>query len=469
MDRHESTAEILATLWQLAGGDPAALTQVAFRGTEPALPSSFRVGAAAQASIAAAGLAAAELWHLRTGKRQRVAVDMRHAAVEFRSERYMRVAGQGAPPIWDKTAGIYKTGDGRRLRLHTNFPHHRERILRLLDCEPTRDAIQAALDKFQAVDFETRANEAGCAVSAVRSPEEWAVHGQGQALAALPTFTIEKIGEAPPRPLPQGSRPLSGLRVLELTRVIAGPVGGRTLAAHGATVMRIAAPDLPTFDWLDKDTGRGKLSAFADIKTEAGRATLRKLLGDADIFMQGHRPGAIAAAGFAPAEVARIRPGIVYVSLSAYGHTGPWANRRGFDSLVQTASGFNHAEGVAAGIDGPKELPAQALDHAAGYFLAFGAVMARARQAREGGSWLVRVSLAQAGRWIWNLGRLADGFKAPDPALADVGDLLETSASPFGEISAVRHAAELAETPATWALPTVPLGTHAQVWPDAEQ
>ena len=455
----------IASLWQLGGGEPAALDNLALTGSEPALPSSFRVGTAAQASIAVSGLAAAELWRARTGHGQTVAVDMRHAAAEFRSERYLRVAGKGLSSMWDSIAGVYRTRDGRHVRLHTNFRHHRDAVLKLLACEPTRDAVQAALLKCDAVDFETRAYDAACVVAAMRSPEEWAAHPQGQVLAALPPITFEKIGEAPPRPLPQGPRPLSGLRVVDLTRVIAGPVGGRTLAAHGATVMRIAAPGLPTFDWLDRDSGRGKLSAFADIKTGDGRKALARLISTADIFVQGYRPQAVAAQGFAPADVARLRPGIVQVSLSAYGHAGPWHMRRGFDSLVQTASGFNHAEGVAAGIEGPKELPCQALDHASGYFIAFGAMMARARQAREGGSWLVRVSLAQTGRWIWNLGREHDGLAALDPTFDDVQDLLQTSASPFGEIRAVRHAAVLSETPTAWNLPTVPLGTHAAEWP----
>ena len=153
------------------------------------------------------------------------------------------------------------------------------------------------------------------------------------------------------------------------------------------------------------------------------------------------------------------------MSLSAYGHAGPWAERRGFDSLVQTATGFNHAEGQAAGVDGPKELPAQMLDHATGYLMAFGAMMAKARQAREGGSWHVRVSLAQTGRWLWNLGRVADGFKTEDLTGDAVSPFLEEAASGFGPLRAVSHSAMLSKTPAFWARPAMPLGSHPPQWP----
>jgi hypothetical protein len=185
----------------------------------------------------------------------------------------------------------------------------------------------------------------------------------------------------------------------------------------------------------------------------------------ADIFSQGYRPTALASLGFAPEQAAEISPGIVYVSLSAYGHAGPWAERRGFDSLVQTATGFNHAEGQAAGIDGPKELPAQMLDHATGYLMAFGAMMAKTRQSREGGSWHVRVSLAQTGRWLWSLGRIADGLKADDLRGEAVSPFLQESSSGFGPLRAVSHSAVLSKTPAFWMRPAMPLGSHAPQWP----
>jgi len=461
----QTPRDALTQLWTSAGGDIAALDAVTLSGEEPQLPSSFRVAAAAQVSVAASGLAAAEIWRLRSGQAQEVAVDMRHAVVECRSERYLRVDGQPPPPAWDVIAGVYKTGDGRFVRLHTNFPHHRAAVCDVLSCKPEREAVQAALLQWDGEAFETAAYAAGGVVALMRSFEQWSALPQAKALAALPAIAIEKIGEAAPRPWPAGNQPLAGLRVLDLSRVIAGPVAGRTLAGHGADVMLVSGPELPAIPWLVIDTGRGKFSCSLELKSKQGRDIMRELVAGADIFSQGYRPSALASLGFAPEQAAQISPGIIYVSLSAYGHAGPWAERRGFDSLVQSATGFNHAEGLAAGIDGPKELPAQMLDHATGYLMAFGAMMARARQSREGGSWHVRVSLAQTGRWLWHLGRIADGLKTADLKADAVSPFLQESSSGFGPLRAVSHSAALSRTPAYWMRPAMPLGSHAPQWP----
>ncbi|MCW5748812.1 MAG: CoA transferase [Alphaproteobacteria bacterium] len=459
--------QILADLWQSVGGHPVALDHVTLGGAEPALASSFRVGAAAQVSIAAATMAAAELWRLRTGRRQDVSVDMRHAAVEFRSERYLRVAGRPAAEAWDKIAGTYRCGDGRWVRLHTNFAHHRDGVLKLLGCDYDRAAVGAALAGWKAEDFEQAAADAGLVVAMMRSAAEWQAHPQGQALADMPVMRIKKIGEAPAHDFAADpEQPLSGVRVLDLTRVIAGPVCGRTLAAHGADVLNVSGPHLPSVEPLVIDTGRGKLATQIDLRGDDGRETLRGLARRADVFVQGYRPYAIAGLGFDRDALAALRPGIVYVSLSAYGNVGPWSRRRGFDSLVQTATGINHAEAQAAGSDEPRPLPCQALDHASGYLMALGTMIALLRRAREGGSWHVRVSLAQTGRWLAGMGRLDDGLDGPDPKLDDVRDLLEESDSGFGRLLAVRHAGGLALTQPRWRRPSTPLGTHPPVWPD---
>ncbi|MFC7553594.1 CoA transferase [Pseudoroseomonas wenyumeiae] len=397
-----------------AGGGPGL---AATDGAEPALPSSFAVGTAAQASIAAMALAAASLHHQRGGPPQRVAVEMRHAAAEFRSERLFRVDGREAPELWDAIAGLYPTADGW-VRLHTNFPHHRDGVLRLLGVENDRAAVARALLGWQARAFEDAAAEAGLCVAALRSFAEWdASPGAGGGGLAGLRYPYRRC---PAPALPAAARPLQGLRVLEMTRIIAGPVAGRALAAHGADVLLITAPHLPAVAPLVIDTGRGKRSAQLDLRQPEGHARLEALAREADVFLQSYRPGALAAHGFGPERLTALRPGIVHASLSAYGWDGPWQGRRGFDSLVQTASGFNRAEAEAAGDSKPRPLPAQALDHASGYLLAFGILAALHRRAAEGGSWQVRVSLAATGRWLRGLGRLEQGFPAPDPKREDL-------------------------------------------------
>jgi len=459
------TKKVLTDLWRAAGQPDAGLDAVALTGAEPALPSSFAVGTAAQATVAASALAANELWHLRTGRRQRVAVDMRHAGIEFRSERYLQIDGKPPHEHRDKTVGLYRTKDGRWIRLHTNLPHHRAGTLKLLGAEYDRADVQRKIDGWNAYDLEDAAAKAGLVVTATRSFAEWDATPQGAAVACQPLFSIEKIGDAPKQPLSPGDRPLAGIRVLDLTRVIAGPVCGRTLAAHGADVLNISAAHLPQMEALVIDTNRGKLSAQIDLREANNRERLTALLREADIFIQGYRPGAIAQYGFGAADAARIQPGIICVSLCAYGYEGPWANRRGFDSLVQNANGMNVAEAEAAGQEMPKPLPCQALDHATGYLMAFGAMTALKRRATEGGSWHVRCSLAQSGHWLRNLGRIEGGFAAPDPKFDDVRDCLEETPSGFGRLTAVRHSAIMSETPARWVRPSARLGTHAAEWP----
>ncbi|PZA13284.1 CoA transferase [Rhodopseudomonas palustris] len=461
----QSPRDLLTDLWTSVGGDAAALERVTLTGDEPQLPSSFRVDAAAQVAIAASGLAAAQIWAMRSGQAQDVSVDIRAAAIECRSERYLRRNDEPPPPAWDPLAGVYQVKDGRYVRLHTNFPHHRDAVCRVLACEPTREKVAAALLQWDGAAFETAAYAAGGVVALMRSREEWQALPQAAALDALPLVEISKIGEAAPKPWPEGGRPLAGLRVLDLSRIIAGPVAGRTLAAHGADVMLVSSPKLPSIPWLVIDTGRGKLSSFADLTTPEGHAALRDLLSEADIFSQGYRPHSLAALGFSPEQAAAINPGIVYVSLSAYGRAGPWAERRGFDSLVQCATGFNHAEGQAAGVTGPKELPMQILDHATGYLMAFGAMVAKARQAREGGSWHVQVSLARTGKWLWEMGRLPHGLATPEISPEAAAPYLESVESGFGTLRAVRHSAVLSATPAAWARPAVALGTDPAAWP----
>jgi len=462
-DKADMNESALDDLWRSAGLPDAALRRAALPGAEPVLPSSFAVGTAAQTSIAAAALAATELGRRRNAVEQAVSVDKRHAALECCT--HFSIDGR-TPPAWDKLSGLYACRDGW-VRIHANFAHHRDGALRVLGLpagpDTERQQVTDALAPWHALDFEQACADAGLVVAALRRFDEWDRHAQAQALAAQPLVRIERIGEARPLPLPPlpvDARPLQGVRVLDLTRILAGPVGTRALAAYGADVMLVNAPHLPNIDAII-DTSRGKLSAHADLRQAADRGAFERVLREAHVFVQGYRPGGLASRGYGAREVASLCPGIVMVSLSAYGPEGPWAARRGFDSLVQTAAGFNAAEGEAFG-GPPRALPMQILDHASGYLIAFGAQAALLRQQAEGGSWHVQVSLARTALWLRGLGRVASGTTAPP---ADFTGLLETSRSGYGELVAVRHAAQFERTPAAWPRPSVPPGTHALAWP----
>lgn len=457
-------------LWSLAACPPEALAWLTLTGADPVLPSSFAVGAAAQTSIAAGALAAVELGHVRGQPRQRVSVDMTHAALECSG--WFALDGK-TPNIWDAFSGLYRTADGW-VRVHANFAHHRDGALRLLGLTPgtaTRTDAESALRQWRATDFEQAAADAGLVVAACRSFEEWDTHPQAAALADLPLIQWQRIGDAPPLPLPalrDDERPLGGVRVLDLTRILAGPVCGRMLAAYGADVMLVNSPHLPNIESI-ADTSRGKRSTHVDLRNERGRQDLRELLVGSNVFVQGYRPGGLSSLGFAPDDAARLRPGIVYVSLSAYGDVGPWGQRRGFDSLVQTATGFNRAEadamerstGAAVGSVDPKALPMQILDFATGHLMAFATAVALRRQAIEGGSWQVTLSLARTAAWLRSLGRVDNGFAASKP---DVAPFIETVDSGFGRLSAFTHSARLERTPAHWNRPSMPPGSHPPRW-----
>jgi crotonobetainyl-CoA:carnitine CoA-transferase CaiB-like acyl-CoA transferase len=456
---------VLADLWRLAELPESALDCAHLTGTDPVYPSSFAVATAAQSTIAAAALAACELGHARGTPRQQVSVAAAHAAAECLGR--FSIDGR-VPEVWDQFSGLYRARDGW-VRVHANFKHHREGALRLLGLDPAtaeRPAAEQAMQGWDAQAFEEAAAQAGLVATALRSFAQWDATEAGRAVAAQPLFTITRIGDAPPLPLPPLSpqqRPLEGLRVLDLTRILAGPVGGRALAAYGADVMLVNAPHLPNIEAI-ADTSRGKRSALVDLRSDAGRAAMDALLQDAHVVVQGYRPGALRALGYGAEDVARRRPGIVQVSLSAYGPEGPWRERRGFDSLVQTAMGFNLAEAEAAGQpDRPRPLPMQILDQATGYLIAFGAAAALLRQQREGGRWHVQVSLAQTGHWLRQLGRIpaAEAFAVKAP---DLAPWLETSTSRFGELRALRHSAQLSRTPAAWLRPSERPGDSPPRW-----
>ena len=463
--------EALRTILPIAGWSDGQATDVSFTGgADPVLPTPFRIAAAGAATIAAAGLAAAQLWQVRIGRRQHVAVDLRHAAASLRSGHYMKLADARVSAARHGIMGVYPSRDGRWSYLHCNFPNHRAAALAVLGVAEDRDAVARAVATWNAADLEEAIIAAKGAGGMARSKAEWASHPQAAAIAPLPLMEIIRLGDSAPEPLPAGDRPLSGIRVLDLTRVLAGPTCARTLAEHGADVLKITAAHLPNLGHQEWDTGHGKLSAQLDLRVPDDVDTLRGLVRKADVFSQGYRPGALAGRGLSPEELAALRPGLVYVSLCAFGHVGPWASRRGFDTVVQTVSGMTvrQAEVVPGKSAGPQFYPVSAIDYCTGYLMAFGAMVALARRAREGGSWLVRISLAQVGKWIVDLGEVPAGSLRDVPAEFAADELQRwstVSETPSGKLTHLKPVVQLSETPPYWARPSVPLGYHQPIWP----
>ncbi|MBS0527473.1 MAG: CoA transferase [Proteobacteria bacterium] len=452
--------------------DDAAAAVTFTGGLDPAVPTPFKVGVAGAATIAAAGLAAARLWEQRTGRKQKVAVDVRQATASMRSGTYMKLGDGALNHARNSIMGTYPTRDGRWSYLHCNFPNHRAAALKVLGVtEEDRGAVAKAVSTWNALDLEEAIIANKGAGGMVRSAEEWKSHPQAAAIASLPLLEIEKIGDAPVEPLPKGDRPLSGIRVVDITRVLAGPTCARTLAEHGADVMKITAAHLPNLGYQEWDTGHGKLSAQLDLRDPAQLETLLGLIGQADVFSQGYRPGTLGSRGLSPEELAKLRPGLVYVSLSAFGHKGPWASRRGFDTVVQTVSGITLRQGALfpGKEPGPQFYPLSAIDYCTGYLMAMGAMLALAKRAQEGGSWLVRISLAQVGKWLVDLGEVPESALEGIPAEFSPEELERWSMvteTPKGPLKHLRPAVQLSETPARWARPSVPLGYHQPVWPN---
>ncbi|WP_033291608.1 CoA transferase [Amycolatopsis jejuensis] len=444
--------DVLAGAWQALTGEP--LPAVSLTGGENVLPGHFRVAAMATASVAAATLAAGELLRVRGIEPGTVAVDTRHAAAAFRSEQLLRIDGEPAPSPWGRIAGDYRAADGW-VKLHCNYPRHEAAVCWALGVPSVREAVTKAVAGKTTAEVESAVVSAGGAAALMRSREDWLAHPQGQAVAGLPLVELNRIGDAPKRLLFDSARPLGGVRVLELTHVLAGPVAGRVLAAHGANVLHVGAAHLPRIPVLTMDTGQGKRSAFVALDTEGGRAKLKKLIARADVLVQSFRPGALARIGFGPEQLAELRPGLVVADLSAYGWQGPWARRRGFDSLVQMSSGI--AQEYAT--DAPAPLPAQALDHATGWLTAAAIMTALRHTVTDGGTWQARLSLAGTGRWLDSLGR-----KDPEPSEVDYVDLLEDVESAFGRMTRVRMAGELPGAPPRWDNATHEPGADTAVW-----
>ncbi|MFJ7102249.1 CoA transferase [Streptomyces albogriseolus] len=449
----------LASFWSGLGGDPALLSRVSAVERPGVLPSRLPVREFAGACVGVCALAAAELAARRTGDGEvpAVRVDDGAVATAFVSERHLRTDGRAAESF-APLSRFWRTADGW-VRTHANYPHHRARLLTALGVPEDPDAVAAVLARRSAREVEETVTAAGGLAVALRTPEEWAAHGQAAAVARLPLVERVRLDAAPAREFTAAGRdpllPAAGLRVLDLTRVVAGPVATRTLALLGADVLRLDPPGLPELPDQHTDTGFGKRSALVDLVS--GREVFEELLARADVVVTGYRPGSLDRFGLSAEALAGRRPGVVVAQLSAWGATGPWAARRGFDSLVQVATGIAHIEGEHGR---PGALPAQALDHGTGYLLAAGVLRALSDQADAGGGRLVRVALARTAAEV-RAG--ADGSAAHGGEVPATPWLAERN-SPLGRLRYALPPVAFEAGPRDWARPPGAWGADAARW-----
>ena len=419
--------DAFASLNRMAGLAP--LKTPVFSGTDPVIPAPFRTGTAAAAALGLAASAAHDIWRLRGGEAQEISIDLKLAAASLASFAIQRLDGKPVPRpgAANPTIAFYRGADGRWIHLHGGFPHLAARTLDLLNAKNDAGSIAAAVAKWNVFALEDALALLGQCGAVARTPEEWRGCPQGAALEKTPPVTLTRIGDAPPLRLDKGEEPLDGIRVLDLTRVLAGPTCGRTLASHGADVLSVRAERLDTIEAFDLDTGHGKRLTDLDLAKPADAETLRRLVRGAHVFVDSYRPGALAKLGFTPAALAHAAPGIVHVGVSAYGAHGPWGARRGWEQLAQAATGIAMEQGAFAAARAnqrrdtvPALIPAAACDYITGYLAAAGAAAALLRRIREGGSWKVEVSLAATAQWLQSLGKV-DAMSAPDDWLAQTG------------------------------------------------
>jgi hypothetical protein len=445
--------------WAAIGGDADALAALRFIG-DGGLPSTFAVSDLAAAAVATAALAVADLARALGGSPASVLVDRRLCS--YWLAKSIRPTGWRLPAIWDPVAGDYPASDGW-IRLHTNAPHHRAAAERVLGRAADKAEMARAVARWRAHDLETAIVAAGGCAAEMRSADAWAEHPQGRAVGAEPLVHLAATDRTGARAWPAlPARPLAGIRVLDLTRVLAGPIASRFLAGYGATVLRIDPPDWNEPGIVPEVT-LGKRCARLDLKRAEGRRAFEDLLARADILLCGYRSDALDRLGYDDAARRALAPGLIDVRLDAYGWTGPWAERRGFDSLVQMSSGIAEAGMRWKHASEPVPLPVQALDHATGYLTAASAIRALTLRLTRGEATRARLSLARTAKLLVDQGEgLADAPLAPEAA-ADVAPQIETT--PWGEARRLVPPVAIDGVPMRWDLPASDLGSAPPAWP----
>lgn len=462
--------QIFDRIWSLFGFNSAdRVGEVTFTGADPVVPSIHRVGAASAGVLAAAGAAMATIWKLRGGEPQDITVDVRRAVVPgLQTIMHVYQNGYRLPPHPRGTdyPGFFRTADDRIIFLLRSFiyPEILLRLMNVLDCGYEAASFVRAARRWHSQELEEELARRKAVGVIARTRQEWLAHPQGRWLAAQPAVHIEKIGDGAAERLEPAPRPLSGLRVLDFTHVLAGPTTTRLLAEQGADILHVCPPWRQDPLAMHLDTGWGKRCALLDLEQPGEGDRLRALLERADVFVQSWRPGALERAGLGPHDIAAMRPGIIYVSVSCYGYGGPWRERGGFEPIGQTACGLAIDEGSA---EEPKLAPTGTVnDYLAAYLAAAGTLAALIRRAREGGSYHVEVSLTRTSMLLQELGTLSEAERMRMPAAMPAPDALSfvTMSSQYGELRVPGPLVMYSKTPACWDRPPNPLGQDSLAW-----
>jgi len=453
--------------------------ELLFEGKDPFFRAPFYLGESTSAILGTIGTTVNDLWEMRVGRRQQVSVNLKHAAATLRTVDYTRRCNASGEfetiPIPSDMAYMltvtqpWKTRDERWYLPHFNLPHLANRVLNVLQCSYTPDSVRQAVSRWESAALDRAIADARACGAPIRTPEDWAAHPQGKYLSARPAIEVTKIADGPPEPLSLGAsipqRPLGGLRVLDLTRILAGPITGRTLAEHGADVLLVTGKRLAQTPEHVRDTSHGKRSTFLDIQHPDDFEKLRNLARSADVFINGFRPGRLEAHGMGVADLMAQRPGLIYVTISCYGSGGPLSGRAGWEQVAQAATGICHTYGEVIGAGQPKLVFAPVCDYTTGYLGALGALIALRRRAHEGGSYHVHVSLCQSSMFIQRRGIL-DTFSDAPERLTE-GELREfhvQSEGAYGLLRTLGPALKMSETPPQWARSSPAPGSDRAEW-----
>lgn len=451
---------VLRDLLSGIGFDDAPLDRLEIVDDGNALPTPWPITANAVAALAAVGLAASRLGELRSGVATPVSVSTYHAGLSMACSSYLTVDGKSAK-FRDPFTGFYEAANGRWVFLHGNFPHLRDGVLALLGVTDVEDVAQAVRTR-DPFELEALGIANGLCIAAVRARAEWQAEAQCDAINALPLIELGRLGDGAPRSSGSCDQPLSGIRMLDLSRVIAGPMAGRTIAEFGGDVLLVSGPGLPSIESLVIDTGFAKRSATLDLALPDDRATFESLIAESDIVLDAYRPGSLPGRGYDKAALAGLRPGLVHVDLDTFSRSGPWAARRGYDSLVQATVGM-----CWDGESSPENLPCQPLDYLTGYLGALAGMVGLIRRLEHGGGWSGRLSLARTAQWMWNTyDRLGPQPDAPAtrPSIDEARSLgyLVPYDTAFGAIEALRSPLQSPDW--RWPSPPAPLGSHMPDW-----